>query len=519
MILDAGGSVADEYIDQKAGDHAIQVGKVGRDLTIYNLKIRWLWIVGGILLLGLIYLAQLYLPDFYHWYRYRAADNELLILVADFEDNSTKDYDAADAIEESLRQAMAAYDIPNVKLVRLDRTFKRAEFEAVKSLGESYKATLFIWGHYDDAGMYPRFTVLKKEKLEISPEQPTERWDNLAAPPANFSQYVNHDLPVQMTYLTQFTLGQIFHLNKDYPQALSLFEGAVESASSLANENELPPQNLAAVHLYTGYIHLTENDLDQAFADYTEAIRLDPANADAFNNRGVVHANRGELREAMADYTQAIEIDPVHTQAYYNRALAHSRLLEFGEAIADFSQAIELGRTEAQVYLDRGNAYYDASNFKAARDDFTQAITLDQTNEYAYRNRGLTYHSLGEFEKAIADFKQAIALNPDFAAAYNSFCWTSTLLKKSTTAVIDACDQAVRLAPEEGVFRDSRGLARALAGDVRGAIEDFKFYVATLKQTDQYERYGPKREIWITELEAGRNPFDRETLQELAAEN
>jgi hypothetical protein len=61
-----------------------------------------------------------------------------------------------------------------------------------------------------------------------------------------------------MTYLTQFTLGQIFHLNQDYAQALKLFEGALKSAGSLADENALPPQNLAAVYLYTGYIHLVE---------------------------------------------------------------------------------------------------------------------------------------------------------------------------------------------------------------------------------------------------------------------
>jgi hypothetical protein len=40
-----------------------------------------------------------------------------------------------------------------------------------------------------------------------------------------------------------------------------------------------------------------------------------------------------------------------------------------------------------------------------------------------------------------------------------------------------ACEQAVALALEHGGIADSRGVARALTGDVAGAIADFeRFY-------------------------------------------
>jgi hypothetical protein len=63
-----------------------------------------------------------------------------------------------------------------------------------------------------------------------------------------------------------------------------------------------------------------------------------------------------------------------------------------------------------------------------------------------------------------------------------------------------------------------RGLARALAGDSEGAIEDFEFYVEGLKQTDRYEAGANGREEWIAELRAGRNPFDEATLEALRNE-
>ena len=63
-------------------------------------------------------------------------------------------------------------------------------------------------------------------------------------------------------------------------------------------------------------------------------------------------------------------------------------------------------------------------------------------------------------------------------------------------------------------FRDSRGLARALTGDYAGAIEDFEYYV----EHSGNDTSVAKREAWIAELEAGRNPFDDETLETLRYE-
>ncbi len=80
---------------------------------------------------------------------------------------------------------------------------------------------------------------------------------------------------------------------------------------------------------------------------------------------------------------------------------------------------------------------------------------------------------------------------------------------------MNKCEWAVKLAPNSGMIRDSRGLARALTGNYDGAIEDFRFAIESWKGTGEYERYGVLREAWISELEADRNPFDEATLQQL----
>ena len=48
---------------------------------------------------------------------------------------------------------------------------------------------------------------------------------------------------------------------------------------------------------------------DQAIADYTEAIRHDPLNADAYRARGRIWSDRNQNDKAHADYTEASRVE------------------------------------------------------------------------------------------------------------------------------------------------------------------------------------------------------------------
>ncbi len=63
----------------------------------------------------------------------------------------------------------------------------------------------------------------------------------------------------------------------------------------------------------------TKGDLDGALKDYTEAIRLKPDLAEAYNNRGVARAAKGDPDGALKDCTEAIRLKPDYAGAYNNR--------------------------------------------------------------------------------------------------------------------------------------------------------------------------------------------------------
>jgi tetratricopeptide (TPR) repeat protein len=58
---------------------------------------------------------------------------------------------------------------------------------------------------------------------------------------------------------------------------------------------------------------------DRAIEDYTAALRLDPKDAAAYNNRGIAYAMKEDYRRARADWEKALEIDPNDGNALYIR--------------------------------------------------------------------------------------------------------------------------------------------------------------------------------------------------------
>ncbi len=87
---------------------------------------------------------------------------------------------------------------------------------------------------------------------------------------------------------------------------------------------------------------MTRGDADAAIIDLTEAIRLNPKSASAYNNRGLAHRKKGDLDSAFADYTSALMINPVYALGYANRGYVEEARGRKAEAIADLRAAIML---------------------------------------------------------------------------------------------------------------------------------------------------------------------------------
>jgi hypothetical protein len=120
-------------------------------------------------------------------------------------------------------------------------------------------------------------------------------------------------------------------------------------------------------------------------------------------------------------------------------------------------------------------------------------------------------------EQSLAILAQAVqsAVETDNAVLNDYICWNGSVAGLAES-VMAACERAVDLDSGNARYRDSRGLARAVTGDFKGAIKDFESYIKWgQNQGRRFEERLRKRQDWIEQLETGHNPFDEAVLKEL----
>ena len=225
-------------------------------------------------------------------------------------------------------------------------------------------------------------------------------------------------------------------------------------------------------------------------------------------------AKQGDLKEAIAFYEIATRLDrmiDLVPEAEAKRVYVEV-LMADGEwaamsgdverAVARFREAIELDPSlklnpiehATQLYNDAlgGNIY-----------DRVMAMAIE-----------------GDIDGAIAEVERTLMDHPSLdipGTVWNRLCWSGSLVGRATD-VLQACDRAIASIPESGNFRDSRGLARALTGDVQGAIEDFEFALEIWKTKNASEEHITSRAAWVEALRQGKDPveiFDAATLEQL----
>ena len=137
------------------------------------------------------------------------------------------------------------------------------------------------------------------------------------------------------------------------------------------------------------------------FETATDATRCpratDTARAHAQNAGELFEA--GNYEDAIADLSIAICLDPKSAKYYYNRGRAHSQLGQPTLAIDDYNEAIRLDPQDFRAYNTRGLAYVRLGQHERAIQDFDEAIRLDPEDARVYHSRGATYAALGQSQR------------------------------------------------------------------------------------------------------------------------
>lgn len=157
-----------------------------------------------------------------------------------------------------------------------------------------------------------------------------------------------------------------------YEQAVGMFDKAVKL--SLGNIAEIYVCRGEALG-YLGRWKDAENSINQA-------LRHEPYLATAYNERGNIRRFQRDYDNAIADYTMAINIDPTYYEAYYNRALAYEEKKLFAAAEDDLTRTLALNPTVSQAYEARGRVRAAQRNYDQAIDDLLRYLRVGAGHKY-----------------------------------------------------------------------------------------------------------------------------------------
>ncbi len=218
---------------------------------------------------------------------------------------------------------------------------------------------------------------------------------------------------------------------------------------------------------------MAEGKAQEAAETYTEAVRLDPTNAQWQYNLSLALAKAGDQTGERASLEKAIELEP-------NMAPAHNQLgllyLAAGdkdvEAAREFEVALQIDPKLAEAQNNLGVAYSKEGREQEAEEMFRRATENDPQYTKAFVNLGLTLGKRGMMQAAEQTLQQAVKLGPRDPSALTALGMVEGKMGHHQEA-IQAFTSVAALEPKSAEAHVNLGIALADQYDLIGALKEF----------------------------------------------
>lgn len=261
--------------------------------------------------------------------------------------------------------------------------------------------------------------------------------------------------------------------------------------TKLPPKGTLPPDQASRLFAGVGEFYLQQNNYEQSFDFFNEAIRLDDKNTDAKNGyaealatKGSNLLEKGEAEKAKVQFMEALKYDANNVAANLGLGEVYTELDQQGEAIKAYEKSLENGKQLTEVYVPLGILYYQSGEIAKADDMLTKALDKRPDVSETQFFLGMVRTSQNRLDDALAAFQKAKTLDPNHADSFFNSAETLVKLKRTADAIPDY-QKATSLKPN--YFEAWLGLGQALyeTGKYDDAITAFK--AAAKLKNNNYE--------------------------------
>jgi protein O-mannosyl-transferase len=170
--------------------------------------------------------------------------------------------------------------------------------------------------------------------------------------------------------------------------------------------------NRAETHCNLGDLLDDAGRTDEALARYLKALELDPNQASTHNNLGVLLKRMGRIDEALSHYLRAAEIDPDFGDVQYNLGNLLQDMGRDDEAMSHYLMALKLKSNQASVHYSIGLLLSKTGRNDEAEVHYRRALEIDPNHVDAHNNLGILLASTGRLDEGIGHFRKALEASP-----------------------------------------------------------------------------------------------------------
>src|SRR2546423_465945 len=141
----------------------------------------------------------------------------------------------------------------------------------------------------------------------------------------------------------------------------------------------------------------------------TERARTDDGDMSARGclARGRALLEEGQLNEAIAELSRAVSLDPKLAQAHNLLAVAYDRKGLHDRAKDSYERAVDVNENDPDALNNLGYSLYISGNYRAAVDKLKRAARIAPTDARILNNLALAQVRLGKYDDAYKNFARA----------------------------------------------------------------------------------------------------------------
>jgi len=201
-------------------------------------------------------------------------------------------------------------------------------------------------------------------------------------------------------------------------------------------------------------------DTDNAIEEYTNALQLNPNNAEAHRRLGFLLYNaKGMHEQGMEHYYSAMRIEPNDPRIHYDLGMALLHQRRFDQAVRHLKEALQRTpkRLDEQYNLvdmnrNLGQAMLYSGNTKGAALYLSAAVNLDPNDAAAHYTLATALAAQREIDQALAHYSKAVSLKPqiDTSATLHDLLAMNYAGARRFNEAVASAEKALKLAQIAG---------------------------------------------------------------------